>query len=452
MFHQVRLLPEDRPILWFLWHDLQREVEPSVYEWQVLPFGTTCSPCCATYTLQTHVFDNSQPEDDVRQAIEKHFYLDNHLQSFPTTGAARSLIDKLRLLLADDGFELRQWASNTTEVISHLPRELRSESSELWLNQTEMDPQEPALRLHWLCKSDTLMYKSHLVKSSPPTMRNIYRVLASQYDPLGFIIPFTTRAKVLVQQLWSKKREWDDPLLPSNLLNAWRAWESKLPSLSKVSLPRCYVSPNLDRSSCTQEVHIFCNASEHAYGCVGYLLTESTQGTVEVAFLTARSRVAPERQLSILRLELCAALTGAQLAHLLRKELTLNIAQLVLWTDSTTVLTWIKSDSCCYKVFVGTCIAEIQELSDPQAWRYVNSASNPADDITRGRTLLEITGKDRWAEGPAFLWLPPEHWPSSPLIPSDGETEVTETYHLPSNRHSISCSRSHSIPKFLRAS
>ncbi|GAA6078797.1 uncharacterized protein LOC114458488 [Tachysurus ichikawai] len=41
-------------------------------------------------------------------------------------------------------------------------------------------------------------------------MRNIYRVLACQYDPLGYILPYTTRAKVLVQALWNKKRGWDD--------------------------------------------------------------------------------------------------------------------------------------------------------------------------------------------------------------------------------------------------
>lgn len=54
MFHQVRLLPKDRPFLRFIWRDLQSENPPDVYEWQVLPFGTTSSPCCAIFTLQHH--------------------------------------------------------------------------------------------------------------------------------------------------------------------------------------------------------------------------------------------------------------------------------------------------------------------------------------------------------------------------------------------------------------
>lgn len=33
MFHQVRLLPEDRPLLRYLWCDLRRDSQPSVYEW-----------------------------------------------------------------------------------------------------------------------------------------------------------------------------------------------------------------------------------------------------------------------------------------------------------------------------------------------------------------------------------------------------------------------------------
>ena len=76
-------------------------------------------------------------------------------------------------------------------------------------------------------------------------MRNIYRVLASQYDPLGFILPYTTRAKVLVQRLWEKQRDWDDPNLPEELLTAWRTWETELAYLPQIQLPRCYTSADM---------------------------------------------------------------------------------------------------------------------------------------------------------------------------------------------------------------
>lgn len=48
-------------------------------------------------------------------------------------------------------------------------------------------------------------------------MRAIYRILASQYDPLGYIAPFTTLAKVLVRDLWTQESSWDDPLPPGEV-------------------------------------------------------------------------------------------------------------------------------------------------------------------------------------------------------------------------------------------
>lgn len=246
-------------------------------------------------------------------------------------------------------------------------------------------------------------------------MRNIYRMLAQQYDPLGFLIPYTTRAKIIVQHLWNKNRGWDDPHLPEDLLQAWRVWESELSQLSRITLPRCYTDPSLDCSDSTRSIHVFCDASERAYGSVAYLRTDRGGGQVCVAFLAARSRVAPKKQLSIPRLELCGALTGAQLASVLKRELTLDIQEVVYWTDSTTVLTWLHSDSCRYKVFVGTRVAEIQELSDPTSWRYIDSGTNPADDITRGKPLVQLAGDNRWSRGPSFLQLQADHWPKAPV-------------------------------------
>ncbi|XP_073715795.1 uncharacterized protein [Misgurnus anguillicaudatus] len=93
MFHQVRLVPEDKPLLRFLWRGMKKEEEPTVYEWQVLPFGTTCSPCCATYALQRHVKDNSSGHEDILHLVETAFYVDNCLTSVTNADEAKTIID-----------------------------------------------------------------------------------------------------------------------------------------------------------------------------------------------------------------------------------------------------------------------------------------------------------------------------------------------------------------------
>lgn len=125
----------------------------------------------------------------------------------------------------------------------------------------------------------------------------------------------------------------------------------------------------------------------------------------------ARSRVAPKKQLTIPRLELSAALTGAQLSQLLKSELKIPIDKTVLWSDSAVVLTWLQSESCRYKVFVANRITEILNLTSPDQWRYVETRHNPADDITRGKRLTELTEQSRWSRGPGFLAMPSDQWP-----------------------------------------
>ncbi|XP_057688209.1 uncharacterized protein LOC130913548 [Corythoichthys intestinalis] len=415
MFHQVRVLPEDRSLLRFLWRDLNVDETPRVFEWHVLPFGTTCSPCCATYALQCHVENSGDTEGDLKFSVENCFYVDNCLQSLRTPDQAKSLVTRLRALLATAGFDLRQWACNDATVLSHLPQEARSESLDKWLTQDNADPQESTLGLSWNWETDSLSYKHRPVSYETLTLRNIYKVLASQYDPLGYLLPYSTRAKLIVRQLWDRQRGWDDANLPSELVQAWSNWEGELEYLPAVSLPRPYVSTESKLESTSYEVHIFADASEKAYGAVAYLRTEDGEGRVQLSFILARSRVAPKRTQSIPRLELCAALVAAQLAHLLKKELTLEVTQIVLWSDSTTVLAWLQSQSCRFKVFVGTRVTEIQELTQDCNWRYVGSADNPADDLTRGKSLRDLAKPNRWSLGPPFLQQSSDTWPEKPV-------------------------------------
>lgn len=88
---------------------------------------------------------------------------------------------------------------------------------------------------------------------------------------------------------------------------------------------------------------------------------------------------------------------------------------LVGWTDSTIVLHWIQSESQQYKVFMGTQMADIEELVGLDNWRYVPSEVNPANDITCGKYLVDFIKPNRWS---CFLHQLPTDWPQVlPLNP-----------------------------------
>ncbi len=170
-------------------------------------------------------------------------------------------------------------------------------------------------------------------------MQAVYKIIACQFDSL---IPFTTRAKILVQDLWKKNIGWDDVIHPPELQEQWHSWENKLQDIQQVEFPRCYVPGELNPANTTFDLHIFCDSSEHAYGSLAYLRMEDKNNKVSISFVLAHSRVAPKKRPSMPRLEL------AQLASTLKAELTLSIQKVTLWSDSTTVLHWIRSESCRY--------------------------------------------------------------------------------------------------------
>lgn len=117
-------------------------------------------------------------------------------QSLSSEEDARTVFDHLRFVLAQGGFDICQWASNCPLVIQHLLPEAWSKSTEHWFNHDRAEHQEGTRGLTWHFASNTLGYKHRPVLYQHLTLRNVYRVLVSQYDPLGFIIPYTGRAKI----------------------------------------------------------------------------------------------------------------------------------------------------------------------------------------------------------------------------------------------------------------
>lgn len=120
----------------------------------------------------------------------------------------------------------------------------------------------------------------------------------------------------------------------------------------------------------------------------------------------------PLKSLTIQRLELSGALLLTSLLSVVRKSLTVNVSRIVYWTDSTIVLQWIKSSPHTLKTFVANRVSEIQNKTNIANWRYVSTADNPADLISRGQNPKEFRRPTIWKNGPEWLEQKEEIWPN----------------------------------------
>ena len=183
-----------------------------------------------------------------------------------------------------------------------------------------------------------------------------------------------------------------------------------------MQIPRWLNITSENENSAT--LHVFCDASKQAYATCAYVRTEN-RSEIRVQLVSARSRVAPLKPLTIPRLELLSCLIGARLASKICTDLKLQNSKTILWSDSSTALTWIKSEEQ-WGTFVHNRVKEIRSLTESSTWRFVPGKMNPADLPSRGCTAERLM-KSKWWEGPEWLKQCPEDWPR---IEEDPDTEV----------------------------
>mgnify|MGYP000353277823 CR=1 FL=1 len=255
------------------------------------------------------------------------------------------------------------------------------------------------------------------------TRRGLLSVVCSLYDPLGFVAPVVLPAKVILQDLCRKRLEWDDPI-PDDERNRWLSWLEDLQRLEQLSVDRCLKPPSFGKVVSVQ-LHHFSDASQQGYGAVSYLRFLDDKDAIHCSFVMGKARTAPLKTVTIPRLELSAAVVASRLDKILRKEIDIPVDESVFWTDSTCVISYIQNNDKRFHTFVANRIAIIQDATSPFQWRYVNSEGNPADDTSRGLTVDSIIFKNRWINGPDFLWEPESRWPVQPVAQmSDDDPEI----------------------------
>lgn len=134
------------------------------------------------------------------------------------------------------------------------------------------------------------------------------------------------------------------------------------------------------------ELHGFSDDSEAGYAAVVYFRSCDISGEVSVTLVIAKSKVAPLKHPSLLRLKLCGAVSLSRLLSLVVNayQSLLKIDGIFAWCDSTVVLNWIKLSPHRWKTFVANMVSYTQEHIPPSPWRYIGSDGNPDDPASRG--------------------------------------------------------------------
>jgi hypothetical protein len=201
--------------------------------------------------------------------------------------------------------------------------------------------------------------------------------------------------------LWQDKLQWDE-LLPTHLQQEWNQLLQTIPKLSQIKINRKVICSNATNI----QIHGFCDSSERAYGACLYIRSTDNNNTTSCELPCSTSNVAPLKQLTISRLELCAA---TLLAKLYKKAIhALNtIDESYLWKDSSIVLTWTQGPPNKWKAFVGNRVAVIQEETASATWSHVPTQSNPADLISRRVEPTILSSSTLWWKGPQWLTQEP---------------------------------------------
>lgn len=185
-----------------------------------------------------------------------------------------------------------------------------------------------------------------------------------------------------MQKLWASRCEWD-AVLPEKLFTAWRNFYAHLSTLREVSIPR-WIEYGSDTVSA--EIHGFADASTTAYGAVVYLKLIKLDGSVQITLISAKSRVAPLKPMTVPRLELCATVLLARLIVFVRSLLDTPSMICHCWADSTVALAWLKQSPSRWKVFVANRVHEVQSTSGRNMASRCLTAKSCRSRVTRSQS------------------------------------------------------------------
>ena len=410
-FLNIGICDEHKDYLRFLWCSKDDDETLIIYRFLRVVFGINSSPFLLNGTIIHHLKKYLHSSKELSETFLRDLYVDDSTTGVNTVQEGVKFFELAKSCMKEAGFNLRKWFSNSEELMSLINLKENTASvgkSDKVLNEEQFERKDlrKVLGLLWDGESDDLVYNFENIAEEALnlqlTKRNVLRVGARFYDPLGLISPVVVVTKILFQHLCIDKLDWDEEL-PKEFQSRWLNYVKKLKKISQISVPRyCFLGASNVVTSIN--LHGFSDSSINAYSAVIYAQVETSHGFTS-SLITSKTKVAPVKRLSIPRLELLGCLLLATLMQSVCEAFkdVIVVNKKYFWTDSEISLAWIKNSNKEWKLWVENRVNKIRDLSDKNDWFHVPGDINPADIPTREFDLLLFGENNLWWHGPSFL-------------------------------------------------
>ncbi|KAH9638504.1 hypothetical protein HF086_007474 [Spodoptera exigua] len=394
MFRKIWVHPLDQSYQKILWRNNQDQIIRE-YFLATVTYSTKSAPFLAMMTLkqlaldERHNYVNSEAPD----VLEESFYMDDLLHGSHSVESAKQMQEDLIKLLKAGGFNLRKWKANSSALLD----EVICDQENFDFKQVESTK---TLGLGWNPTKDNFLFNSKIMPStgSTTTKRAFLSEISKLYDPLGWISPLTIKLKILFQDVWKAKIQWDEPI-PTDIRNEWEKIKNDIMVINEIEIPRWLQTRQHD----TIELHGFSDASTKAYACVIYCRIKRDQDSSVVLVAGKTKLVSLNKSTSLPRLELSGAVLLSKFMAKIKTCLNNYNIKIFGWIDSMAVLGWLNGDANKWKPFVANRVKQVTEVMPPNCWQYIKSKENPADCASRGLTASQLKKHDLWWHGPVWL-------------------------------------------------
>lgn len=339
MYRQVRVDPNQTSLQRIFWRESPAE-KLRVLELSTVTYGTAAAPFLATRSLVQLCDDEGDKYPLGKHVVHDDCYVDDVLSGADSVEEAKEIRKQTQDMLALGGFPVHKWCTNYEPILQDVPPSERE--TLLHLDQLSANEVIKTLGLIWDPRKDEFLFTVNAVSDQvlPITKRSMFSNIAKLFDPLGLLSPVVVLAKKLIQDAWIAGIKWDDPL-DGILLESWLRFSNSLVDVKEIRIPRSISLPE----HVVLELHGFSDASKMAFGACLYVRSIQSNGSVAVKLLCSKLKIAPVKEMTIPRKELCAAVLLSRLVLKVLASLQVSFITVQLWTDSQIVLHWLKKSS-----------------------------------------------------------------------------------------------------------